>query len=199
MSALPGILLLTALVTTLGCKRSPPEPSHSRPATVASSAPPPVLHLPPGSPGEWVESKRYRLRVLDVWPCDEPRSESGTTPVNELRTVRSSGTFRLGVTIEIEAKPNQDSPVFASPRAVVLERYGKIFQTVSDPEPTPACRTLLEPKRLAPGQSTRGVLVFEAPNADYLRSAVLQFKPPRWGREYRTDVALPDCFGKGCG
>ena len=188
MPATRTLMAIAALLIACACKKSAPEPRQSQPASISPSTPRPVLHLPPGTPGKWVESKRYKLRVLDVAPCDEPGTAS------------SPSTFRLGVTVEIQASPDEDvSPVFASPRGAVLEKDGKIFQAAVDPTPTPACQALFEPKRLSPGESTRGVLVFEAPNADYLRSAVLQFMPPRWGREYRADVTLPNCFGRGCG
>ena len=188
MPAKHELLIIAVLFTALACKKSAPEPKQTQPAPVPSSTPPPVLHLPPAAPGKWVESKHYRLRVLDVVPCDEPGTAS------------ASSTFRLGVSVEIEALPGKDvSPVFASPKGALLEKDGKIFQAAVHPTPTPTCQALFEPKRLAPGESTRGVLVFEAPDAQYLHSAVLQFKPPRWGREYRADVALPDCFGKSCG
>jgi len=151
---------------------------------ITSAAKPPLLELPPEPANAWIESKRFRLRVLDARPCSETGEEPG-------------GRYRLGVAVEIEATAGADvSPVFASPSGVELEKNGRIFRPLR--EPAPGCEALLEPTRLAPGQSTRGIVVFDAPEVSYLRSAVLRFKPPRWGKESQVSVQLPDCFGNDC-
>ena len=155
-----------------------PEPRATQ-ASAAASA----LEPPPGPPGEWLDSLRYRLRVMDVRPCDaEP-----------------SGGFRLGVRVEVAATDQAGvSPVVASPKAATLEKDGKVFSAQLNPRLTPACEHPLKLERLAPGHSARGVLVFEAPNESYLRSAVFRFQPPRWGGEAPILVTLPDCFGESC-
>src|SRR5262245_16561653 len=141
MRARRELLAVAVLVAASACKNSAPETKQSQPASVSPSTPLPILHVPPGAPGKWVESKRYKLRVLDAAPCDEPE-----TP----------GRFRLGVTVEIEATSSEDAtPIFASPRGAVLEKNGSIFEAVQDPTPSPACQAFLEPKRLLRGESTR--------------------------------------------
>ena len=193
--------LLAALVLLAQCRRELPEPDHSGPEalpTASFSAPAAPLHRLPSPVGEWVESKRYRLRAVSVSPCDE--SGVSTSALVSSRAPRdAAGQFRLGVAVEIEADAgNTLSPVFVSPKAATLEKDGKLFPGSAQPTPSPACPAPLEPRRLRPGESTRGTLIFEAPDITYLRSAVLRFRPPRWGGELRVDVQLPDCFGNGC-
>ncbi len=179
-----SLLLLLALLLLSECRRDPPPPEESAlpPASLASTTAP-VLHSPPGAVGEWVESKRYRLRVVDVRLCED-------TPERVVPGAVIPGRVRVGVSVEIESKDSE--AVFVSPQAAALEKDGKLFQALTHPAPTPACAAPLGPRRLARAESTRGVLVFEAPDAAYLRSSVLRFKPPRWGRELRVDVQLPD-------
>jgi hypothetical protein len=162
------------------CRDKVPEPPAST-TQVASAKKPLLVALPPGKPNDWIESNRYRFRVLEARPCNEG----------------SNGRYRLGVAVEIEAKPGSDvAKVFASPKGAELEKNGNVFRPRA--EPTPGCEPLLEPTSLAPGQSVRGMLVFDAPEISYVRSAVLRFKPPRWGFESRVSVQLPDCFGSNC-
>jgi hypothetical protein len=121
--------------------------------------------------------------MLDVRPCGEETTEAAA--------------YRLAVRVEIEAKPGADvAPVFASPAGATLVKDGKIFRPAR--EATPGCGALLQPKNLAPGERTRGILVFSVPHVAYARSAVLRFKPPRWGFESTVSVKLPDCFGAEC-
>ncbi|HEY3495304.1 MAG TPA: hypothetical protein VGK73_11485 [Polyangiaceae bacterium] len=173
-------LILFALL--FGCRSVATEPE-------SSPAPPPpplasarvLTELPAGQPGDWMESRHYRLRVLDVIPCNEPASDPARAP------------YRLGVAIEIQA--TDDVPgnyVFASPRAAELEKNGAIFSALLEPTPTSTCPTPLRPRTLGPGQAATGILVFEAPNPGYLRGATLRFKPPRWGHEARLAVLLPE-------
>jgi len=176
-----SVVVLALACALSACRDKVPEPPAS--ATQAVSAKKPLLlALPPGKPNDWIESNRYRFRVLEARPCSEGSS---------------GGRYRLGVAVEIEAKPGSDvANVFASPKGAELEKNGYIFRPME--EPTPGCETLLEPSSLAPGQSVRGILAFDAPDIEYVRSAVLRFKPPRWGFESRVSVQLPDCFGSGC-
>jgi hypothetical protein len=93
------------------CRSKVPEPAASQ--TKVAGVPKPLLvALPPGKPNDWIESKRYRFRVLDTRPC------SGN----------STGPYRLGVAVEIEAKPGSDvAQVFASPKGAELEKNGNVF------------------------------------------------------------------------
>jgi hypothetical protein len=189
------ITLLAALLLLSECRKELPEPEGSgvEPVPTASSSETsaPALHLPPAALGEWVGSKRYRLRVVGVSPCDEGSAANGVLPSTDAR--REAGGFRLGVEVEVEAnEANTVSPVFVSAKAATLAKDGKLFQALLEPTATPACAALLDPKRLAPGESIRGILVFEAPDVTYLRSAVLQFRPARWGGELRVEVRLPE-------
>ena len=181
--------LVAGALMLLACQKQVPEqvgevkPAVSAPATAkpSASAEPPK---PPSQPGEWIESLRYKLRVLDVSPCEEP------TP---------GVPFRLGVTVEVQATQEAKvSPVVASPAAATLEQGGKIFRASMKPLPSETCKALLVHQLLKPGESTQGVLVFEAPNDAYFRSSILAFQPPRWGGELRVEVKMPDCFGKSC-
>jgi hypothetical protein len=199
VSALFAALLVLLLAK---CRKELSEPDENglEPAPTASSTETaaPAPHVPPAAVGEWVGSKHYRLRVVSVSPCAETSALRGGQPSAQAPR-DAAGRFRLGVEVEIEANAgNSLSPVFASAKAATLAKDGKIFQALLDPTATPACAALLEPKRLRPGESTRGTLVFEAPDVAYLRSAVLRFRPPRWGGELSVDVQLPDCFGSGC-
>ncbi len=159
---------------------------------------------PPGRAGEWVDARHYRLRVLDAFPCDEERTgaapavtenraEPDTRPPSAT-TPGKPGQYRLGVAIELEA--NDD--VFATPKAAVLEKNGKVFSAIMDPRPSAACEALLGPRSLHSSDKVSGILVFEAPDPDYLTGATLEFRPPRWGYESRIGVVLPSCFGKDC-
>jgi hypothetical protein len=163
-----------------------------------------LLELPPGRAGEWVDARRFRIRVLDAFPCDarQPddqsvtvtdRVEQDTRPASAT-TPAKPGHYRLGVAIELEA----NDTVFATPKGAVLEKNGKVFGGIVDPRPSPACRVLLEPRTLRSGERASGIVVFEAPSPDYLTGATLKFRPPRWGQESRVGVVLPSCFGKEC-
>jgi hypothetical protein len=175
-----GSVVAIALACALWSCRSKVLEPDARETKVAAAAKPLLVALPPGKPNDWIDSKRYRFRVLGTRPCSE----------------NSNGRYRLGVAVEIEAKPGSDvAQVFASPKGAELEKNGNVFRPIA--EPTAGCEPLLEPTSLAPGQSARGLLVFEAPEISYVRSAVLRFKPPRWGFESRVSVQLPDCF-HGC-
>ena len=209
----PALLVLSCLLPQ--CRDKVAEkPSEPPPAAKASASAERLTKLPPGEPGEWIESQRYRLRVLGVWPCDEPlpddpdsgaprTSDAGAgadaSAVAASSPEGKSGKFRLGVTVEIEATEKINvTAIVASPKAATLEKDGKVFRALMKPSPTPACQNLLGLERLAPEQSTQGVLVFEAPNESYLRSSVFAFKPPRWGGEFAAEVEMPDCFGLDC-
>lgn len=195
------VVLLSACRATPDESQAPPRPAPLAPTPAAAKLP---LELPPGRAGDWVEAKRYRLRVLDALPCDEPPAEGTTVPVDDTvepdmrppsaTTPGKPGHFRLGVALEVEA----NDTVFTTPRAASLEKNGKVFPGIVDPRPSAACRALLAPRTLRSAERASGIVVFEAPNAEYLKGATLKFHPPRWGRESRVSVVLPSCFGKDC-
>lgn len=203
-AVLSTLVLLPQCQDKVAEKKASEAPALVAPPTPKSAATP--KKDPPGHPGKWVDAVRFRLRVLDVWPCDVPRDATATAPSTgapassaESPALAKSGKFRLGVMIEVEATDEAKlGPVIASPKAATLEKEGKVFYAIPKPTPTPACQELLGFQELRAGESTRGVLMFEAPNEDYLRSAVLAFKPPRWGGEAQLEVRLPDCFGPQC-
>lgn len=189
------------------------------PKEMASSEPP----VAPKPVGEWIETLRYRVRVLEIVPCDPkpgsaaatgsstaasaalaaPSAPASAPPADELVTVPDSPRsrfFRLGVNIEVEATEHATlSGVMASARGGTLEKEGKVFQASVDPRATGNCKELIEAKKLAPGESTKGMLVFEAPDEAYFRGSLFAFRPPRWGGDVRAEALLPDCFDEGCG
>lgn len=188
------------------CRNSVGEPENlaaKAPAAATSAGKKPLLELPPGRAGEWVEAKRFRIRVLDVFPCDEREGGASVTVADRVEpdtrppsatTPGKPGHYRLGVAVEIDSHDT----VFATPKGAVLEKNGKVFGGIVDPRPSPACRALLEPRSLHAGERASGIVVFEAPSPEYLTGATLKFRPPRWGRESRVSVVLPSCFGKVC-
>lgn len=199
--------LTVVLVLLAACRATPDEPqAPARSAPLASTTADAklLLELPPGRAGAWVEAKRYRLRVLDALPCDEPPAEGATVPVDDsvepdtrppsATTPGKPGHYRLGVALELEA----NDTVFVTPRAASLEMNGKVFAGIVDPRPSAACRALLAPRTLRSAERASGIVVFEAPNPEYLKGATLRFRPPRWGKESRVSVVLPSCFGRGC-
>jgi hypothetical protein len=199
---------VAALLLLSACRSGVRESKGNAPpamAPAASPAPKLLLQLPPGAAGDWVEARHYRFRVLDAFPCDEAQtaevldsSECAPTELDpkplSATTPGKPGHFRLGVAIEIEA----NDAVFATPKAVVLEKDGQVFFATMAPRPTAACRALLTPRALHSSERASGIVVFEAPDAGYLAGATLTFRPPRWGYESKARVVLPDCFGKDC-
>jgi hypothetical protein len=198
---------LTVMLLLSGCRRGVAEVTGNAPLdgeTKASAVPKPVLEPPPTAAGDWVEARHYRFRVLEAFPCDEqhtaaaPDNVSDTTLLDtkplSATTPGKPGQYRLGVAIEVEA----NDTVFVTPRAVELEKNGKVFFATMEPRPTAACRALLTPQGLHSSERASGIVVFEAPDADYLTSATLTFRPPRWGHESKARVVLADCFGKDC-
>jgi hypothetical protein len=198
--------ILAALLLLSACRNSVGEStgSASRESdSAASTARKPLLELPPGAAGDWVETRHYRLRVLDAFPCDEEQPASPGMPSDSVEldakplsatTPGKPGYYRLGVAIEIEA----NDTVFATPKAVALEKNGQVFFATMAPRPTAACGALLTPRSLHSSERTSGIVVFEAPDAEYLTRATLTFRPPRWGHEAKARVVLSDCFGKHC-
>jgi hypothetical protein len=198
---------VAALLLLSACRNRVEEPK-GKPASAlapaASAEKKLLLELPPGRAGEWVDARHFRVRVLDAFPCDEdsmgrpsaaldaagepdPRPPSATTPPRP-------GHYRLGVAIEVEA----NDAVFATPKAVEIEKNGKVFFAVMDARPSPTCRALLTPRSLHSAERASGIVVFEAPDPEYLTGGTLRFRPPRWGYESKAGIVLPTCFGKDC-
>lgn len=185
----PGALLAVVSLLLAACQDSVPElADHPAQASSAAGAAHRTAHKSNRQrplKGEWVESLHYRVRMVDVVPCDAPG------PNDDPRE-----GFRLGVTIEVEASEDaRTSPVVVSPAAAKIEKHGKAFPASRHPTPSPNCENLLELERLSPGDATEGVFVFEAPNESYFRAGLFSFQPPRWGGEAKTQLRLPRCFG----
>ena len=201
-SGVAALLLLPACRDRVGEPESKASPAA---APAASAARKLLLELPPGRAGEWVDARHYRLRVLDAFPCDEEQAGpaptvargDATEPDTRLPSATTPGKpghYRLGVAVEVEA----NDAVFVTPKAVELEKNGKVFFATVDPRPSATCQALLAPTSLHSAARASGIVVFEAPDAEYLTGATLRFRPPRWGYESRARVVLPSCFGKDC-
>jgi hypothetical protein len=181
-------MFLVALPVGAGCDSSTPEEPPAgggellpgKAATTGAKVP----RAQAGEAGDWIHTVRYDLRVLGVQPCGPPEEPKAGDP------------FRLGVTIEVRATHEAlVSDVVASPKAATIEKDGKVFAALVNPDASENCEAALVHTPLRPGQSAAGVVVFEAPTQDYFRSATFAFKPMRWGGSVRTEVPLPDCFG----
>jgi hypothetical protein len=201
-----GLMLagLVAASTSLQCRDKVAEQGLASARATASAAPSASQQeaeeekKKPSTPGEWATAIRYRLRVLSMVPCDTPADTSDAEGSND-KAAPTPGKFRLGVSIEVEASEEATvSPVLASPKAATLEKDGKVFHALTKAKETGACQDLLKIRRLRPGDTTKGTLVFEAPNESYFLSSVLAFQPPRWGGETRLEVKMPNCFGADC-
>jgi hypothetical protein len=197
---------MAALLLLASCRNRVGEPTGKAVpanAPAVSTEKPLLLELPPGRAGDWVDARHFRLRVLDAFPCDDsehtPRvvldekAEPDTRPPSAT-TPGKPGHYRLGVALEVEA----NDTVFATPKAFTLEKDGKVFFATMDPRPSAACQALLRPHGLRSTERASGIVVFEAPDPEYLVGATLEFQPPRWGRESKVGVLLPACFGKDC-
>ena len=170
------------------CRDKVPEKPVSEPAPAESPAPAETFDAspppPPSDAGAWAESQHFRLRVLDVAPCDPPDQRE---------------RFRLGVTVEIAATEKATLiPVIVSPQGATLVKNGTLFQASINPRSTPSCEGPLAHQPLHPGKSAHGVFIFEAPSASYLEGALFTYKPPRWGGDLPLEVRLPDCFEGDC-
>jgi hypothetical protein len=197
---LAALLLLSACRNRIGEPTSGAAPAN---APAASAQKPLLLELPPGRAGDWVDARHYRLRVLDAFPCDDaehtPRvaldaKVEPDTRLPSATTPGKPGYYRLGVALEVEA----NDTVFATPKAFTLAKNGMVFFATMDPRPSAACQALLTPRGLRSTERASGIVVFEAPDPEYLTGAKLEFEPPRWGRESKVGVLLPTCFGKDC-
>jgi hypothetical protein len=200
-------LCLGVLLALSACRNRVGEPGDSVAPTNAPavSAPKKLLReLPPGRAGDWVNTRHYRLRVLDVFPCDgdaapaprlvvDEHAEPDTRPPSAT-TPGKPGHYRLGVALEVEA----NDTVFATPKGFALVKNGKVFFATMDPRPSAACQALLKPRSLRSTERASGIVVFEAPEPEYLTGATLEFRPPRWGYESKAGVVLPSCFGEDC-
>lgn len=192
---LPWFVLLTALLGA-ACNSETPLPpskasSQTESTTAAREAKPrmpaasidPVAHKeappPRGVAGEWIDAKMYRIRVGRVLRCDDSSA------------TRAGRSVRLGVEVEIAARADN---VFVASRDVALAREGVLVDGLHATEAPKACQPLFQPTTLREGKSTSGVVLFDAPDVEFARTAVLTFRPTRWGGAPLTEVKLPACL-----
>jgi hypothetical protein len=192
----PWFVLSTALLGAACNSETPPPPMKAssrpqsaaaasgakpRPKPAASIAPVALKEEPPprGVAGEWIDAKMYRIRVGRVIRCDDPSAK------------RAGSSIRLGVELEIAARADN---VFVASRDVGLAREGVLVDSVHATEAPKACQPLFQPTTLREGKSTSGVVLFDAPDVEFARTAVLTFRPTRWGGAPLTEVKLPACL-----
>ena len=193
---LPWSVLLTALLGA-ACNTETPAPAtkaSSQPKTATATreakpgplpaesiAPVALKEEPPprGVAGEWIDAKMYRIRVGRVLRCDDPSAK------------RAGSSIRLGVELEIAARADN---VFVASRDVGLAREGVLVDSVHATEAPKACQPLFQPTTLQEGKSTSGVVLFDTPDVEFARTAVLTFRPTRWGGAPLTEVKLPACL-----
>lgn len=134
---------------------------------------------PRGVTGEWIDAGMYRVRVGRVLRCDDASAKQPGSGV------------RLGVEVEIAARTNN---VFVASRDVALAHGGVIVDSLNVTTAPRACQPLFQPTTLQEGQRTSGVVLFDAPDLDFARTAVLTYRPTRWGGAPLTEVRLPACL-----
>jgi hypothetical protein len=134
------------------------------------------------SPGEWIESSLYRLRLEQLQRCALPDPQQGR---------RSTW---LGVLVRVEAK---SAMLFVSGRDFALQKDGIILEaTYLDAPALSGCSRLLPQKQLRQHQAAHGVVLFELlPSFQAGRSdPVLVYHPTRWGGAGAVEVKLPRCI-----
>jgi hypothetical protein len=185
--------VLVGSLLELGCdspKESPAATAVPRVKSAAraiASAPSAIPSISPaalretaasGQMGEWIDAKLYRFRVGRVARCEDERSEKDTV-------------VRLGVAVEVSARADN---VLAAPRDVTLSRSGVIVNSLIATSAPKACQPLMQPTTLQEGQSASGFVLFDAPDLEFARAAVIGYRPARWGGAPLAEVKLPACL-----
>ena len=158
-----------------------PRPSKAPPTPATSISPAALKEEPPprGLAGEWIDAKLYRIRVGRVFRCDEAPAKAAT------------GSVRLGIEVEIAARSNN---VFVAPRDVALANEGVIVNSVRATTAPKTCQPLFQPTMLQEGKSASGVVLFDAPDIAFARTASVTYQPARWGGAPLAQVKLPACL-----
>ena len=194
------VFLLAPALVVAGCNRTERAPASDResqpqkavearaperaPAPATSLSPVVLKETPPphGKTGEWIDAKLYRLRVGRVLRCAEGPEQPGAP-------------LRLGVEIEITARADN---VFVASRDVALARDGVIASSQHVTRAPKNCQPLLAPTTLQEGKSVSGVVVFDVPDLEFARTALLTYQPTRWGGAPLAEVKLSACLD-ACG
>ena len=151
----------------------------------APSPEPPIATAPPSTEalnpdagfGEWVESTAYKIKVASIQRCADVEG----APSDAARSMR------IGVTVHIMSLYDE---FFAAPRDLTIEKGGIIIPSEINPKPSAGCTPLLQPTSMRHDQVMTGVVPFQIADESLLDSAVVAFKPTRWGGAPRVEVKI---------
>jgi len=189
----PGARSCIAVVCLLGgaCQREPERAPPSPPASAPVATRPEAGATPDAAAavgeaaadeptsGEWQENPTYKFRLDGFKRCG---GADGGQP------------SWLGFSVEVATKVG---PLFVSPRDVSLARGGVVLEpSYLDQKPLPNCSPLLPQRQLRPGQSVRGVVLFEIPPSFKAASGPIElgYRPTRWGGAPHVEVKIPSCL-----
>jgi hypothetical protein len=191
-SALPVLALVA-----FGCQKGKSEPNAS--IGSASSASATASSIVPATPpdtgarapaaetpfagqdagvGAFVESSAYKFRVDGVVRCADPAPDEKVPPDRRVR-----------VAAKVTVLSKYDS-FFLSARDMTLEKGGVVIDSEPTLKATRGCAPLLDQKKLDHDQTGTGFVVFQVPDETFVQSAIVAFKPTRWGGAPRTEIKL---------
>lgn len=177
----------------LGCQKEAEPDASPRAVTSASVAPPPApvasaSARPPSAEapfvgqelkvGTFVETSAYKFKVHHVVRCADP---AATDNVPEDRRVR------VAAKVEIFSKYDD---FFVAGKDVELDKDGVIIDSERNVKPSAECTPLLEKKRIKHDETLTGYVVFQVPNEEFVRGAVIAFEPTRWGSAPRAEIPI---------